>query len=56
MSYERGTPVKDQKDDSVGSDAEGREYEALDQLGQDEPWLQRHPEAGSSWPSWPQAS
>ena len=21
-----------------------------------EQWLQRHPEAGSSWPSWPQAS
>jgi len=21
-----------------------------------EQWLQRHPEAGSSWPSWPEAS
>ena len=21
-----------------------------------EQWLQRHPEAGSSWPSWPKAS
>ena len=37
-------------------------YEYQGQLGQDEPapikhsgseqWLQRHPEAGSSWPSW----
>ena len=26
------------------------------QLGQDEQWLQRHPEAGSSWPSWSKAS
>jgi len=29
-------------------------YEALGQLGQE--WLQRHPEAGSSWPSWLKAS
>ena len=27
------------------------QYEALGQK-----WLQRHPEAGSSWPSWPRAS
>ena len=25
-------------------------------VGQLEQWLQRHPEAGSSWPSWPKAS
>ena len=30
-------------------------YEALGNLGQDQ-WLQRHPEAGSSWSSWPKAS
>ena len=24
-------------------------------VGQEQ-WLQRHPEAGSSWPSWPKAS
>ena len=29
----------------------GPSYEALGQQ-----WLQRHPEAGSSWPSWPKAS
>ena len=29
-----------------------RSYATLRQLGQDQ-WLQRHPEAGSSWPSWP---
>ena len=34
----------------------GREiFEALGQLGQEQ-WLQRHPEAGSSWPSWPKTS
>ena len=31
-------------------------YEASRQLGQDGQWLQRHPEAGSSWPGWPKAS
>ena len=28
----------------------------LNSTARPEQWLQRHPEAGSSWPSWPEAS
>ena len=30
--------------------------ESCDRVPDGEEWLQRHPEAGSSWPSWPKAS
>ena len=33
----------------------GTSYHALRQLDQEQ-WLQRHPEAGSSWASWPKVS
>jgi hypothetical protein len=36
--------------------SEPQNYEALGQLDQDAQWLQRHPEAGSSWPSWSMGS
>ena len=42
---------------TVGSWERGVSYERSTPVGQDdEQWLQRHPEAGSSRPSWPKAS
>ena len=43
VSYERGTPVGAACEDVVQEGA----FCPIEQ------WLQRHPEAGSSWPSWP---
>jgi len=40
----------------LSSDNVFQETSARHRAVEPEQWLQRHPEAGSSWPSWPQAS
>ena len=40
----------------LSSDEVFQETSARYRAVEPEQWLQRHPEAGSSWPSWPQAS
>ena len=40
----------------LSSDDTFQETSARYRAVEPEQWLQRHPEAGSSWPSWPQAS
>ena len=57
VSYERGTPVGPPRDqDRARVGIRVRMGPPQDQGGTEFQWLQRHPEAGSSWPSWPEAS
>jgi len=48
--------LDDQVHFRLSSDDVFRETSARYRAVEPEQWLQRHPEAGSSWPSWPQAS
>ena len=64
--YERGTPVGHQPERTVNhlqtgfrrlsSDDVVQVISTRDRAVAPEQWLQRHPEAGSSCPSWPEAS
>jgi len=44
------------RSEDLSSDDVFQETSARYRAVEPEQWLQRHPEAGSSWPSWPQAS
>jgi len=50
LGYQRGRPARSCLPGPV--EAIECRYRAVEP----EQWLQRHPEAGSSWPSWPKAS
>jgi len=65
FSYERGTPVKD-PGEGFGTSQQTNGSNVIPRrarpglagmgCGMIMQWLQRHTEAGSSWPSWPMAS
>ena len=46
----------EQAESGLSSDDSFEETSARYRAVEPERWLQRHPEAGSSWPSWPEAS
>ena len=59
-SYQRGTPVSLLATEGIQTLQERprRVYPTLARTREDlgEQWLQRRPEAGSFWPSWPRSS